>query len=105
MTPWPEFRAVPAEAFARSPRMTVIDCWRLLSRQEISAFADIVYLGLGARTPHQRLRSHNSAPSFLSKPGCCNLSVVHERMFAVEGHERSEVVRFRTTATDTRATT
>jgi UDPglucose 6-dehydrogenase len=48
MTPWPEFRAVPAEAFARSPRMTVIDCWRLLSHQEVSAFADIVYLGLGA---------------------------------------------------------
>ena len=46
MTPWPEFRAVPPEAFARSPRMTVIDCWRLLSRQEISPFADLVYLGL-----------------------------------------------------------
>ena len=47
-TPWPEFRAVPPEAFARSPRMTVIDCWRLLSRQEISPFADLVYLGQGA---------------------------------------------------------
>ena len=48
MTPWPQFRAVPAEVFARSPRMTVIDCWRLLSHQEVSVFADIVYLGLGA---------------------------------------------------------
>ena len=48
MTPWPEFRAIPAEAFARSPRMTVIDCWRVLSREEISAVADLVYLGVGA---------------------------------------------------------
>jgi UDPglucose 6-dehydrogenase len=47
MTAWPEFRAVPPEAFARSPRLIVIDCWRLLSRQEINAFADIVYLGHG----------------------------------------------------------
>jgi UDPglucose 6-dehydrogenase len=49
MTAWPEFRAVPPEAFARSPRLTVIDCWRMLSRQEINAFADVVYLGRGAR--------------------------------------------------------
>jgi hypothetical protein len=28
--------------------LTVIDCWRMLSRQEISAFADVVYLGRGA---------------------------------------------------------
>lgn len=48
MTAWPEFRAVPPEAFARSPRLTVIDCWRALSRQEINAFADVVYLGRGA---------------------------------------------------------
>jgi len=48
MTAWPEFRAVPPEAFDRSPRLTVIDCWRVLSRQEISAFADVVYLGRGA---------------------------------------------------------
>jgi UDPglucose 6-dehydrogenase len=47
MTPWPEFRAVPAEAFARTPRLPVIDCWRLLSREEIGAVADLVYLGLG----------------------------------------------------------
>jgi UDPglucose 6-dehydrogenase len=48
MTAWPEFRAVPPEAFARSPRLTVIDCWRLLSRQEIIPFAEVVYLGRGA---------------------------------------------------------
>jgi UDPglucose 6-dehydrogenase len=48
MTPWPEFRAIPAEAFARSRRMTVIDCWRVLSREEIGAVADLVYPGVGA---------------------------------------------------------
>jgi UDPglucose 6-dehydrogenase len=48
MTPWPEFRAVPADAFARSPRLPVIDCWRLLSREEIGAVADVIYLGQGA---------------------------------------------------------
>jgi UDPglucose 6-dehydrogenase len=48
MTPWSEFRAVPVEAFARSPKMVVIDCWRLLARDEVSAVADVVYLGLGA---------------------------------------------------------
>jgi UDPglucose 6-dehydrogenase len=48
MTAWPQFRAVPPEAFARSPRLTVIDCWRLLSRQELTAFADVVHLGRGA---------------------------------------------------------
>ena len=51
MTPWPEFRAVPADAFARAPRLTVIDCWRLLSREEIGAVADVVYLGHGAAHP------------------------------------------------------
>jgi UDPglucose 6-dehydrogenase len=51
MTPWPEFRAVPADAFARTPRLTVIDCWRLLSREEIGAVADVVYLGRGAVQP------------------------------------------------------
>src|SRR5262245_24851195 len=54
MTAWPEFRAVPPEAFARSPRLTVIDCWRALSRQEINTFADIVYLRRGA---------HDSTPT------------------------------------------
>jgi len=51
MTPWPEFRAVPADAFARSTRMAVIDCWRLLSREEIGVVADVVYLGHGAAQP------------------------------------------------------
>jgi UDPglucose 6-dehydrogenase len=48
MTPWPEFRAIPATAFSRSPeRMTVIDCWRVLS-PEVGGFADIVHMGQGA---------------------------------------------------------
>jgi UDPglucose 6-dehydrogenase len=48
MTPWPEFRGVPAEAFARTPRMSVIDCWRVLAREEVGAVADVVYVGRGA---------------------------------------------------------
>jgi UDPglucose 6-dehydrogenase len=51
MTPWPEFRAVPADAFARSPRLNVIDCWRVLSREEVGAVADLVYLGTGVAEP------------------------------------------------------
>jgi UDPglucose 6-dehydrogenase len=51
MTPWPEFRAIPADAFARSPRLSVIDCWRVLSREEVAAVADIVYLGTGVSEP------------------------------------------------------
>jgi UDPglucose 6-dehydrogenase len=48
MTPWPEFRAIPSQAFARTPRLTVIDCWRLLSQEEIGPVADLVHLGRGA---------------------------------------------------------
>jgi len=50
MTPWPEFRAIPLDAFTRSPRMTVIDCWRLFEREEVGTVADLVYLGQGALT-------------------------------------------------------
>ena len=48
MTPWPEFRAIPLDAFTRSPRMTVIDCWRLFAREEVGTIADLIYLGQGA---------------------------------------------------------
>jgi UDPglucose 6-dehydrogenase len=48
MTPWPEFRAIPVDAFAGTPRKAVIDCWRLLSREELAPFADLVHLGFGA---------------------------------------------------------
>jgi UDPglucose 6-dehydrogenase len=47
MTPWPEFKALPVEAFARSSgRMTVIDCWRI-TPPSITEVADVVYLGRG----------------------------------------------------------
>jgi UDPglucose 6-dehydrogenase len=48
MTPWPEFRAIPIDAFKHSARLTVIDCWRLLSRDEVGTVADLVHLGFGA---------------------------------------------------------
>ena len=48
MTPWPEFRAIPATAFERSGgRLPVIDCWRMMGR-DIAAVADVVYVGQGA---------------------------------------------------------
>ena len=47
MTPWPEFKSIPAEAFARKAKaMTVIDCWRLLPA-EVGAFANVVFVGHG----------------------------------------------------------
>jgi len=55
MTPWPEFRAIPAEAFSRSPRLTVIDCWRVFSQEELGPVADLVHLGRGARDAHRAL--------------------------------------------------
>jgi UDPglucose 6-dehydrogenase len=49
MTPWPAFRAIPAEAFARAGRpLPVIDCWRILPAEELGSVADLVYLGRGA---------------------------------------------------------
>jgi UDPglucose 6-dehydrogenase len=49
MTPWPAFRAIPAEAFARrGRRLPVIDCWRVLPADELGATVDLVYLGRGA---------------------------------------------------------
>jgi UDPglucose 6-dehydrogenase len=48
MTPWPEFRAIPLEAFSHPQRLTVIDCWRLLAREEVGTVADLVHLGFGA---------------------------------------------------------
>jgi UDPglucose 6-dehydrogenase len=48
MTPWPEFRDIPAEAFSRtSGRLTVIDCWRVIP-PGVGSVADVVYLGQGA---------------------------------------------------------
>ena len=51
MTPWPEFRDLPAAAFAPAHgRKTVIDCWRLLS-PDVAAVAELLYLGQGTATP------------------------------------------------------
>jgi UDPglucose 6-dehydrogenase len=48
MTPWPEFRDIPADAFSRSSRrLSVIDCWRVIP-PAVGAVADVVYLGQGA---------------------------------------------------------
>jgi UDPglucose 6-dehydrogenase len=48
MTPWPEFREIPIDAFARtSGRLTVIDCWRI-TPAPAATVADVVYLGQGA---------------------------------------------------------
>ena len=52
MTPWPEFRSIPLDAFTRTPRLTVIDCWRLFAREEVGAVADLFYLGQSAIAPH-----------------------------------------------------
>ena len=52
MTPWPEFRSISPDAFTRTPRMTVIDCWRLFAREEVGRVADLVYLGQGAAATH-----------------------------------------------------
>ena len=47
MTPWPEFRAIPRDAFARPEPLTIIDCWRLFAQEEIGTVANVVYLGRG----------------------------------------------------------
>ena len=52
MTPWPEFRAIPLDAFTRPQRLTVIDCWRLFAREEVGTVADLIYLGQGAALSH-----------------------------------------------------
>jgi UDPglucose 6-dehydrogenase len=46
-TPWPQFKDIPHAAFARSgPRLQVLDCWRILPREQLCAVADIHYLGI-----------------------------------------------------------
>jgi len=46
MTPWDEFRTIPADAFVRiGRRLVVVDCWRVIPR-DISAVADLVYPGV-----------------------------------------------------------
>ena len=46
-TPWPQFKDIPHAAFARSGvRLQVLDCWRILPREELAGVADIHYLGI-----------------------------------------------------------
>jgi len=43
-----EFRSIPTSAFRRPglERLLVIDCWRLLSREKLMPWADVIYLGV-----------------------------------------------------------
>lgn len=53
MTPWPEFKAIPSDAFRRGPgAVTVIDPWRLLDAG--SSGANIFHLGSGSWKPAAR---------------------------------------------------
>lgn len=53
MTPWPEFKTIPSEAFRRAPGVvTVIDPWRLLDAG--SSGANIFHLGSGSWKPAAR---------------------------------------------------
>jgi len=47
-TPWPEFSNVPLDAFERSgDRLTVIDCWRIMS-PAVASVAEVINLGQGS---------------------------------------------------------
>jgi UDPglucose 6-dehydrogenase len=49
-TPWPEFTHLEPSVFARRPDVrTVIDCWRVLPREQLEQVAAYVVLGEGAR--------------------------------------------------------
>lgn len=58
-TAWPQYAALPACAFARSgPRLQILDCWRMLSRDKVSPVADIHYLGACVdEAPAKRVRA------------------------------------------------
>lgn len=47
-TPSAQYKDIPAERFGRSgARRLVVDCWRLLNREAIGKYADVVTLGYG----------------------------------------------------------
>lgn len=47
-TPSAQYKDIPAERFGRSgERRLVVDCWRLLNREAIGKYADVVTLGYG----------------------------------------------------------
>jgi UDPglucose 6-dehydrogenase len=50
-TAWPQFRAIPAGAFARAKApIEVVDCWRILDSGQVGSSCTLVYLGQ-AREP------------------------------------------------------
>jgi UDPglucose 6-dehydrogenase len=60
-TPWPEYKQIPATAFARAGRrLQVLDCWRMLDRKALAGVADIHYLGIGGTEPTSRIRAVKS---------------------------------------------
>jgi UDPglucose 6-dehydrogenase len=60
-TPWPEYKQIPAAAFARAGRrLQVLDCWRMLDRKALAGVADIHYLGIGGTEPTSRIRAVKS---------------------------------------------
>lgn len=50
-TPWDEFKRLRPHQFARTPRRVVLDCWRLLSAEEMRPVTDYVTLGTYAAAP------------------------------------------------------
>ena len=60
-TPWPQFRSIPAAAFAPKGgnRLVVIDCWRVLPPGEHQSAAKVIYLGFG----DHRVEVQDAAPA------------------------------------------
>ena len=57
MTPWPEFRELPDDAFRRAgSRVTVIDCWRVIPKT-VGDIANVVYLGSGGAARSEPVRA------------------------------------------------
>ena len=57
-TPWPEYRKIsPADFKSSSGKPTVLDCWRMLPRQEFERVANYLTLGLGPRASWQPAES------------------------------------------------
>lgn len=58
-TAWPQYAAIPADAFARpGARLQILDCWRMLSAERVAGVADIHYLGVcGPEPSGKRVRA------------------------------------------------
>lgn len=46
-TPWPEYRSISPRDLKHSARITVLDCWRVLSREAFEAVCEYLILGAG----------------------------------------------------------